>query len=109
MRDAAAALCALGARAALVKGGHLRDRACDVLATATEVHALEAARLAVGPVHGTGCTLSAAIAAALARGEDVFDAVQAARAYVRRALAASVALGRGSRLLDHRVDPCDGH
>jgi hydroxymethylpyrimidine/phosphomethylpyrimidine kinase len=52
MRDAAAALCALGARAALVKGGHLRDRACDVLATATEVHALEAARLAVGPVHG---------------------------------------------------------
>jgi len=109
MRDAAAALCALGARAALVTGGHLRDRACDVLATPSEVHALEAARLAVGPVHGTGCTLSAAIAAELARGEDLFDAVQAARAYVRRALAASSALGRGSRLLDHRVDPCDGH
>jgi hydroxymethylpyrimidine/phosphomethylpyrimidine kinase len=109
MRDAAAALCALGARAVLVKGGHLRDRACDVLATGNEVHELEAARLAVGPVHGTGCTLSAAIAAELARGEDVFDAVQAARAYVRRALAASAALGRGSRLLDHRVDPCDGH
>ena len=44
---AASALCALGARAVLVKGGHLRDRACDVLATGTEVHELEAARLAV--------------------------------------------------------------
>jgi hydroxymethylpyrimidine/phosphomethylpyrimidine kinase len=101
MRDAAAALRERGARAVLVKGGHLPQRACDVLATADDVYELEAPRLDVGPVHGTGCTLSAAITAELAAGRALVDAVRSARAYVRRAIAASHQLGRGSRLLDH--------
>jgi hydroxymethylpyrimidine/phosphomethylpyrimidine kinase len=105
MRDAALALRARGAAAVLVKGGHLRDRACDVLATADDVYELDAARIDVGPVRGTGCTLSAAIAAELAAGTALLDAVRAARAYVRGALARSHALGRGSRVLDHAVPP----
>jgi hydroxymethylpyrimidine/phosphomethylpyrimidine kinase len=55
----------------------------------------------VGPTHGTGCTLSAAIAAELARGLPLLDAVRSAKDYVGRAIAASLALGRGSRVLDH--------
>jgi hydroxymethylpyrimidine/phosphomethylpyrimidine kinase len=101
MRDAAAAILALGPRAVLVKGGHLADRACDVLATADGVVELDAPRHAVGPTHGTGCTLSAAITAELARGRPLDEAVRAAKAYVGRAIAASIAIGRGSRVLDH--------
>jgi hydroxymethylpyrimidine/phosphomethylpyrimidine kinase len=105
MRDAAAALLALGARAVLVKGGHLATRACDVLATADGLEELDAPRIPVGPVHGTGCTLAAAIAAGLARGRGLSDAVRIARDYVRRAIAASEPIGRGSRLLDHAIVP----
>jgi hydroxymethylpyrimidine/phosphomethylpyrimidine kinase len=103
MRDAAMALLERGPHAVLVKGGHLADRACDVLATADGVHELEAPRHPVGPTHGTGCTLSAAIAAELARGRPLPDAVRSAKGYVGRAIAASLALGRGSRVLDHGV------
>ena len=105
MRDAAAALVRLGAGAALVKGGHLRDRACDVLATTDGVVELDAPRIDVGPTHGTGCTLSAAIAAELARGLPLLDAVRSAKDFVRRAIEGSAALGRGSRVLDHGVRP----
>jgi hydroxymethylpyrimidine/phosphomethylpyrimidine kinase len=102
MREAARALCDRGAAAVLVTGGHLAVRACDVLVTAAgAVYELDAPRLDVGLVHGTGCTLSAAIAAGLATGRPLLDAVRTAKAYVRRTLAASVALGRGSRLLVH--------
>jgi hydroxymethylpyrimidine/phosphomethylpyrimidine kinase len=105
MRDAAEALVRLGAAAALVKGGHLPERACDVLATSDGVHELDAPRLDVGPTHGTGCTLSAAVAAGLARGVPLLDAVRAAKAFVRRAIEASAPLGHGSRVLDHGVRP----
>ncbi len=101
MRDAARALVERGARAALVKGGHLPDRACDVLATAEGVYEIQAPRHPVGRTHGTGCTLAAAIAVELARGRGVLDAVRAAKAYVGRAIAGSFAVGRGSRVLDH--------
>jgi len=108
MREAARALVAMGARAALVKGGHLPDRACDVLAIGGTIHELDAPRIDVGATHGTGCTLSAATAAGLAAGLPLLDAVTRAKRYVTRALVASVPLGRGSRPLDHRVRPDDG-
>ncbi|MGH7893043.1 MAG: bifunctional hydroxymethylpyrimidine kinase/phosphomethylpyrimidine kinase [Candidatus Binatia bacterium] len=105
MRQAARALVAMGARAALVKGGHLPDRACDVLATEGTIHELDAPRIGTGPTHGTGCTLSAAIAAGLGGGMPLLDAVERAKRYVTRALAAAAPLGHGSRALDHRVRP----
>jgi hydroxymethylpyrimidine/phosphomethylpyrimidine kinase len=103
MREAARALVGHGARAALVKGGHLPDRPIDVLLVGTDVHELDAARIPSGPTHGTGCTLSAGIAAALADGADLLAAVMRARRFVHRALAAAPRMGGGSRPLDHRV------
>jgi len=67
-RDAAHSLCALGARAALVKAGHLRTpRAADVLAMAGATHVLDAPRLRLPPTHGGGCVLASLIAGRLAR------------------------------------------
>jgi len=103
MREAAQALVDLGATAALVKGGHLPERPIDVLLVDGAVHELDAERVPAGPTHGTGCTLSAAIAATLAGGEDLVAAVARARRFVHRGLAAAPALGGGRRPLDHRV------
>jgi hydroxymethylpyrimidine/phosphomethylpyrimidine kinase len=102
MREAAATILSMGARAVLVKGGHLPDRACDVLATAAGIDELDGPRLDVGPVHGTGCALSAAVAAELANGRALADAVRSARAFVRAALARTLDYGGASRVLDHR-------
>ena len=107
MQAAARALVAMGARAALVKGGHLEDSAYDVLYADDRLLELDAPRVVSGSVHGTGCTLSAAIAAALARGEPLPQAVARAKRYVLRALGRTLAAGHGLRSLDHGVDPDD--
>jgi hydroxymethylpyrimidine/phosphomethylpyrimidine kinase len=103
MADAARALVDLGAAAALVKGGHLPGRPVDVLLVGGVVHTLDAARIPVARTHGTGCTLSAAVAAGLAGGLDLVSAVARARRFVGRALAGALAVGGGARPLDHRV------
>jgi hydroxymethylpyrimidine/phosphomethylpyrimidine kinase len=105
MRAAAQAILAFGPRAVLVKGGHLAERACDVLATSDTVLELDGPRVDVGPTRGTGCTLSAAITASLAGGLAVADAVRRAKRYVTHAIAASARVGRGGRLLDRSVSP----
>jgi hydroxymethylpyrimidine/phosphomethylpyrimidine kinase len=92
METAARALVALGARAALVKGGHLANAAIDVLADAEGVAVYEAPRYA-GTLRGTGCLLACAAAAALARGEPLRDAVTYARAFVRERFDAASDLG----------------
>ncbi len=92
-----------GARAVLAKGGHAEGPADDLLAMAedggTRLCWLEGPRLETGPVHGTGCALSAAIAAGLARGLALEPAVARARAYVRAALERAWSAGAGARLL----------
>jgi hydroxymethylpyrimidine/phosphomethylpyrimidine kinase len=91
----------------LVTGGDLAGAAIDVLHVRGHApRELVAPRVAGGPVHGTGCTLSAAIAARLAVGMPIDDAVTAAKAYVTRAIADAAALGHGSRLLAHHVAVC---
>jgi hydroxymethylpyrimidine/phosphomethylpyrimidine kinase len=105
MADAARALIDLGAAAALVKGGHLPGRPVDVLLAGGAVHRLDGERVPVKPTHGTGCTLSAAVAAGLAAGEDLVAAVVRAKRFVHDALVAAPALGSGARPLDHRVRP----
>ncbi len=107
MRDAARALADDGVGAVLVKGGHLAAAPRDVLLCAGVLHELEGTRVGVASTHGTGCTLSAAITAGLARGDDLPSAVRRAKRYVERALAAAAPLGHGSRPLDHRVAPDD--
>ncbi len=109
LEAAAQALIAQGARAVLLKGGHLPgDEVVDLLATADGgLHRYRAARLHSGNLHGTGCTLSSAIAARLALGDALPQAVEAARAFVRRAIAggAQVRTGRGHGPLNHGVQP----
>jgi len=100
-RAAARQLTRLGAAAALVKGGHLEGPAIDVLAIGDRVLEYRAERVATRHTHGTGCTLSAAIAARLALGDDLPEAVEAAKAYVSRAIAQAPGLGQGHGPLQH--------
>jgi len=98
---AARRLVELGARAALVKGGHLTGPAIDVLWDGTRMTELRADRMDSRHTHGTGCTLSAAIAARLALGDDLVSACRAAKAYVTQALARAPGLGHGQGPLRH--------
>ena len=105
MLSAATDLCDLGARAVLLKGGHLAGRrVSDLLLTAGgETHWFHHARIAAEG-HGTGCTLSSTIAARVARGERLAAAVGKSVDYVHRALAAGYRPGRGRlRVLRHDV------
>jgi hydroxymethylpyrimidine/phosphomethylpyrimidine kinase len=89
-------LLAWGAKAVLMKGGHGQGaESADLLVTTTATVRFAAARIATKNTHGTGCTLSAAIAAGLARGEDLAVAVRAAKDYVTAAIAAADRLGVG--------------
>lgn len=97
MLDQAHALCTLGARAVLMKGGHGDGPVCtDLLVTQDGVLRLSAPRQATRNTHGTGCTLSAAIAAGLARGLPLAGAVEAAHRYLQGAIAAADRLHVGS-------------
>jgi hydroxymethylpyrimidine/phosphomethylpyrimidine kinase len=102
MRAAGETLLALGCRAVLVKGGHLPgETVSDVLVTTGGARVWESPRIATRHTHGTGCTLASAIAASLAQGQDVENAVDRARTYVQRAIAGAPGLGRGHGPLDH--------
>ncbi len=104
MTGAAEQLAALGARIVVVKGGHLLgDQVVDVIRAGGKTLLMEAARVSTKNTHGSGCTLSAAIAALLAKGLDPLIATKEAIAFVRRAVAygASWRLGAGQGPLDH--------
>ena len=96
MERAGRALVRMGARAALVKGGHLAgDEVVDVLVADGRVRRFARPRLDTTSTHGTGCTLSAGIAAGLALGRPLEQAVADALDFVHRAIAAAPGLGRG--------------
>ena len=93
-----------GARAVLVKGGHGRGHeSIDVLVTPAGTIRVQGPRIATRNTHGSGCTLSAGIAAGLAKGLDLEDALREAKAYVTGAIAAAgrLAVGTGSGPLHH--------
>jgi hydroxymethylpyrimidine/phosphomethylpyrimidine kinase len=100
--QAAAKLRAFGARNVLIKGGHAEgDLIRDVLIGESCKDIFEGTRIGTRAVHGTGCTLSTAIACGLARRESLPEAIKRARAYLRRALEEAPDIGRGSRPLHH--------
>ncbi len=101
MRAAAERLCELGAHAALVKGGHLSGCATDVLFDGTGFAEFPAPRIETRHTHGTGCTYSAAIAALLARGIALREAVSQAKAFIDEAIRTAPGLGRGSGPVNH--------
>ncbi len=95
---------ARGFAAVLVKGGHREAETCDdVLFNGKEFHTFSAPRVATRNTHGTGCTLSSAIAALLAHGLDLVSATEAAKAYLQRALEMSgrLSVGKSVGPLNH--------
>ena len=101
MRDAAEHLCRLGAGAALVKGGHLKGDAIDVLFAEGVWHEIGAPRSHTPHTHGTGCTYSAAITANLAKGLSLVEAVHAAKQFITKAIRTNPGLGGGSGPVNH--------
>ncbi|MBK8197448.1 MAG: bifunctional hydroxymethylpyrimidine kinase/phosphomethylpyrimidine kinase [Acidobacteria bacterium] len=101
-RRAADRLLELGANGALVKGGHIGGKVIhDVLQTTTGEWIFEGPRLDTTSTHGTGCTLASAIAARLAQGRSVPQAVEEGRAYLFGALKAAKGLGKGHGPVHH--------
>jgi hydroxymethylpyrimidine/phosphomethylpyrimidine kinase len=97
MRAQAHALLSIGAKAVLIKGGHAQSAdATDLLVTPTAVGRFTAEKIDTQNTHGTGCTLSSAVAAGLAKGLDLAAAVREAKAYVSAAIAAAERLRIGS-------------
>jgi len=106
MERAGRALVTMGAGAALVKGGHATgSTVVDVLATPEGIRRFSHPRIDTTSTHGTGCTLSAAIAAGLALGRALEPAVSDALDFVHRAIAAAPGLGGGHGPLSHFVPP----
>lgn len=106
MHKAAMTLLTLGAKAVLLKGGHLPgDRIVDVLATLNDIETFESQRIASTSTHGTGCTLASAIATFLAQGQALVGAVERAREYVRKAIETAPRIGAGHGPLNH-AHPC---
>ena len=101
MEEAARRIGKLGARHVLVKGGHLKGDAVDILWNGREMTAFQVPRVESSNTHGTGCTFSAAIAAGLAKGRPLGEAVREAKAYVTKAIREGFALGRGVGQLRH--------
>jgi hydroxymethylpyrimidine/phosphomethylpyrimidine kinase len=97
MRKAAEAIVALGAGAALIKGGHLDDpdRADDLLFDGREHRWIEGERIATANTHGTGCVLSSAIAAHLASGFGLEESVRLGKRFVTEAIRHALSIGRG--------------
>jgi hydroxymethylpyrimidine/phosphomethylpyrimidine kinase len=104
MSDQAIALRRLGAKAVLIKGGHAEgDQAVDILIDDEGELRLEAPRIPTGNTHGTGCTLSSAVAAELAKGASLREAAARAKAYVSAAIAAAdqLEIGQGTGPVHH--------
>jgi len=100
-RRAAEALAARGARAVLIKGGHLEGEPVDLLFDGAAFSEFTAPRVATRHTHGTGCTYSAAITAQLARGLPLREAVFSARKFIHQAILTNPGLGHGSGPVNH--------
>jgi len=103
MRAAAHRIVSLGASSVLVKGGHLDGNPVDLYWDGKYEHVWRRARIDTRHTHGTGCTLSAAIAAGLARGRDVRTSVEAGLDFVARAIEQAPGFGRGHGPVNHFV------
>jgi len=91
-----------GCQHVLIKGGHLiAERATDLLYDGRFFHVYKGEFIETPHTHGTGCTYASAIAAHLARGSSVVDAVQSAKTYVTEAIRHSLAIGHGSGPTNH--------
>ncbi len=104
MEQAARLIGARGPRHVLVKGGHLAGEPTDILWDGTAFKRFSGERIKSSSTHGTGCTLSAAIAAGLALGHPVDEAIARAKAYVTRAIQEGFQPGHGVGVLRHFIE-----
>jgi hydroxymethylpyrimidine kinase/phosphomethylpyrimidine kinase len=107
MRRAARVMREMGARAVLIKGGHLQSQrvALDLLDDEGRVTLFSEERIHTTSTHGTGCTLAAAIAACLGRGLTLPESISTAKSFVTDAIRQAPALGHGHGPLNHNVAP----
>jgi len=103
MEEAARRIHTMGPRYVLVKGGHLKGDATDLLWNGRDFTRFSMPRIDSQNTHGTGCTFSAAIVAGLARGQALGDAIRSAKAYVTRAIREGFQAGRGVGQLRHFI------
>ncbi|MCX5905726.1 MAG: bifunctional hydroxymethylpyrimidine kinase/phosphomethylpyrimidine kinase, partial [Deltaproteobacteria bacterium] len=103
VKEAARTLQRMGARNVLIKGGHLPGDPLDVLFDGRNFHEFKGPRLTTPHTHGTGCTLSAAIAVELARGRSLLEAVEKAKGYITLAIQAAYPLGHGRGPVNHYI------
>ena len=101
MEKAARIISGFGSRAVLVKGGHLKGAALDLFYQDGRVHLFKAPRIRTQHTHGTGCTYSAAITAALAQGTDLLGAVASAKRFITKAIRTAPGLGHGVGPVNH--------
>ena len=101
VEQAAQKLVSMGAKAVVVKGGHREGPATDLYYDGSRFHEFSAERIETANTHGTGCTFASAIAAGLARGMSMLDAVSLAKDYVTEAIRRSFSFGRGHGPLNH--------
>ncbi len=101
IKRAAEKILAMGARSVIIKGGHRRGPATDIFYDGKKFREISAARIHTRHTHGTGCTFSAAIAANLAKGEKLEEAVIDAKRYITRAIRRGFAIGSGHSPVHH--------
>lgn len=101
MIEACLDICKLGAKACLIKGGHFTGEPTDILCSDNQIHKFASKRINTKNTHGTGCTLSSAIAAFIAKGYEVPKAVTEAKNYITGAIENSLDIGKGNGPLNH--------
>jgi hydroxymethylpyrimidine/phosphomethylpyrimidine kinase len=103
MREAARRIAGLGARAVLIKGGHLESEATDLLLWDGAWYDFPGQRVETPHTHGTGCTYSAAITAELARGSALPEAIAHSKSFIFNAISTNPGLGKGSGPVNHHA------
>jgi len=103
MARAAAAIASMGAKAVLIKGGHLQGEAVDLLYRDGEVRLFSSPRMDTRNTHGTGCTYSACITAEIAKGHGLEEAVDIAKKFISKAIETNPGLGKGSGPVNHHA------
>jgi hydroxymethylpyrimidine kinase/phosphomethylpyrimidine kinase len=108
MEAAARKIVEMGAKAVIVKGGHM-EKATDVVFDGKEMHQLGGDKVKLDNTHGTGCTFASALTAQLAAGRGLVEAATLAKAYVMKAIEKAYPVGKGRMPLDHffrmRIEP----
>lgn len=101
IKEAARRIIAMGARSVVIKGGHRKGPATDIFYDGKKFRELSSPRVSTANTHGTGCTFSAAIAAGLAKGEKLEQAVVEAKRYITHAIRKGFAIGSGHSPVHH--------